>query len=83
MTTNEAADLLEHECHSRCDGQDVARWVRHGQVPGEAQAGGRVIVDGDGLRAMVAILHEKRSRRTSTPMVDIEFVGLVRRDWRC
>jgi hypothetical protein len=76
MTTNEAADLLEHECHSHCAAQDVARWVRHGQVPGEVAAGGRIAVDGDGLREMLAVLKEKRSPRSpSIPMVD--YVGLL------
>ena len=80
LTTTEAAHLLARECRSRCEPTDVARWVRHGQVPGEADGRGRVVVDGDGLAVMLAILKEKRAKRTTSPAVVEELAGLLRRE---
>lgn len=69
-----AATLLAREFKAAVEPVDVMRMVRHGHLPGEAQAGGRVVVDGAGLRELVDITRERQYGRCE-PMTDL--AGLV------
>lgn len=62
LAPTQAAALLRRELRAQIDPADVCRMVRHGNLAGEAQAGGRVVVDGDALRELVAVTREAGTR---------------------